>query len=125
MPADHTDLLSLQGALDSAEIIIPMLPEIRGPGAKDLIDQIARAVDSIAANISEGYGKGFCPDNIRYQKIAISSCTEAETRLTSAIRTGRLKNPAARRGIELLRRTRALIGGYIKWVERKMQEPPQ
>jgi len=109
----------------AAEIIIPILPGIRGPGARDLIDQFARAIDSIHSNIAEGYGKGFCPDNIRYLKIALSSATEAETRLEGAVRTGRLKHPDARRGIEQLRRARALIVGLVRHIEKRLRDDPQ
>jgi four helix bundle protein len=121
---DFRGLHAWQEAIRSGEIIIPILPRVRGPGAKDLIDQIARALDSIHSNIAEGYGKGFCPDNIRYQKIALSSACEAETRLEAAIRSGRLSHPDARRGIDQLRRTRALIRGLIKWIQRKLVDRP-
>lgn len=74
---------------------------------------------------AEGYGKGFCQDNIRYLKIANSSATEAESRLLSAIRTGRLKNPRAQEGVELLRRTRALTVRFMTYVEKRIRENPQ
>ena len=119
-PGDFRTMHSWQESIAAQQIIIPILRFIRGPGAKDLIDQIARAPDSIASNIAEGYGKGYCADNIRYQRIALSSACEAETRLEAAIQSGRLTHPDALKGIDRLRRTRALIRGYIRWVEKRI-----
>jgi len=121
-PGDFRGLESWKESIAAQEIIFPALPSIRGPGAKDLIDQIARALDSIPSNIAEGYGKGFCQDNIRFQKIALSSACEAETRLEAAARSGRLVHPDVQRGMDKLRRVRALISGYIKWVQRRIDE---
>jgi len=89
-----------------------------------MIDQIARSLDSIHANIAEGYGKGICADNIRFQKIAMSSCCEAETRLEALERSGRLKHPDLRRGIDQLRLTRTLIRGYIGWIQQRIDTKP-
>ena len=98
------------------EIGIPVLKHLRGPGATDLADQIARAMDSIHSNIAEGHAKGFSADNCRYLRIAMASANEVETRLEGAIRSGRLPESAGRPVVEQARRVRALIAGFIKHV---------
>lgn len=104
------------------QMLTPLLSRIHGPGAVDLVDQLARAADSVHSNIAEGHGKGLCPDQVRYLKIARSSAAEVQTRLEGAVATGRIDEASARPVIDQAKRVRALISGLIRYVERRIVE---
>jgi four helix bundle protein len=122
MAADFKDLDAFKESIILGAMITPVLRHIRGPGAADLIDQLARAADSVPANIAEGYAKGFCPDYVRYLKIALGSAGEIEARLEGAIATQRISEELARPVIVQARKVRALIRGFIRYVERRIAE---
>lgn len=109
-------------AIALLKMLMAILCRIRGPGAADLIDQLARAADSVHSNIAEGYGKGLCPDQVRYLKIARCSAAEVETRLEGAIATARTDEATVRPVILQAKRVQALISGYIRYVERRITE---
>jgi four helix bundle protein len=46
--------------------------------------QLVKAVDSIAANISEGFGRFFYKENIQFQYYARGSMSETKTWLTKS-----------------------------------------
>ncbi|NLF40996.1 four helix bundle protein [bacterium] len=56
--------------------------------------QIVRAVDSIASNIAEGYGRYALNDRKRFYHIARGSFEETKAWLRKAIRRGVISSPA-------------------------------
>jgi len=96
-----------QGAIDAAR-------RMSGFGTPAAADQIARAAESIPANIAEAYGRGFGKDGARFLRVARGSAAELESHLWLAERTGGVPGQLA---ADLLRRTqhvRALLRGLLQ-----------
>src|SRR6185503_9996190 len=81
-------------------------------------DQISEAVDSILANMSEGYEQSSDAGLAKYLYTSIGSTAEVVTRLTSAKRRGWITadelRPCADMGEEIGR----MLGGWIKYLAR-------
>ncbi len=114
MPGDFTDLVAWQQALALAADIALIDRRIRGSAAQAFRDQLRRAVESIPANIAEGYGRGFGADYGRFLRIASASAAEVESHLRVAVATGRIEEKAVTALIERCRRVRALIRGLYR-----------
>lgn len=96
-----------------------LIEQMTGPGLKEAVDQIAGCCESIPANIAEGYGRGIGKDCCRFFRIAISSASELESRLRSAVALGRIDEILAAPRIDRVRRVRALTVGLMRWMERR------
>jgi four helix bundle protein len=93
----------------------------RGPDAPRASKHLNEAADAISANIAEGYGKGFTPDNLRYLRIALSSADEVESRLRSSIAAGRISAERADIPLRRVRRVQSLIMGLSRYVEAQIR----
>ncbi len=114
MPGDFTDLVAWQQALALAADVALVDRRLRGAGAQAVRDQLRRAVESIPANIAEGYGRGFGADYGRFLRIASASAAEVESHLRVAVATNRIDEKAVTAIIERCRRVRALIRGLYR-----------
>jgi four helix bundle protein len=98
--------------------VLPLLP---GEEKWGLEQQIRRAVQSIPANIAEGYGRFYYQDNVRFCYIARGSLDETASHLVLAHELGfvpdSLFDRLAEEGEELVR----LLNGYIAYLKRSRQ----
>lgn len=113
MRGDLGDLLAWREAAELARLVLLAAKAMRGVGAAAAADQLARAAESIPANVAEAYGRGLGKDGARLLRVARGSATELESHLWIAERTGRIPEPVvgdlrARAG-----RVRALIRGLL------------
>lgn len=86
-----------------------------------LKDQIRRAVVSISSNIVEGYERKNNKEFIRFLRIAKSSCSESYVQLLLARDLGYLTHEAFEEGEKLCLDVSNLIGGFIKYLNNKIQ----
>jgi four helix bundle protein len=98
--------------------VLPVLPPEEKYG---LNQQIWRAVQSIPANIAEGYGRYYYRENIHYCYIARGSLVETLSHLVLAAELsylpGDIYKRLARESEDLVR----LINGYIAYLKRSKQ----
>ena len=117
MAADFVDLLAWQAGVALVRAVVGTAPEVRGPGADEVADQMLRAAESVPANVAEGYGRVSGRDCARFLRMAAASAAEVESHLRVAEATGRLSPHTADEVIALARRARALVVGLRKAVE--------
>ncbi len=117
MPGDFTDLVAWQEAVGLAADVAGIVRRLAGPGAFEVASQMRRAVESVPANIAEGYGRGLGRDFARFCRIAAASAAELESHLRVAVATGRLREEPAEPVIRRCRRVRALTRGLAQKVE--------
>jgi len=105
-------------ALDVYRNVLPLLPNEEKWG---LNQQIRRSVQSVPANIAEGYGRYYYQENVRFCYLARGSLEETLSHLVLAHELGYI--PAAiyqqliNDGEDLVR----LINGYIAYLKRSKQ----
>ena len=114
MAGDLGDLLVWREAAQLAEGAIAAARPMRGVGSVAAADQIARAAESIPANIAEAYGRGFGKDGARFLRVARGSAAELESHLWLAQRTGRVPGPEAAELLQKTRYVRALLRGLLR-----------
>ncbi len=94
-------------------IVIPALPKEERFA---LQEQLQRAVQSIPANLAEGYGRFHYADQIRFCYIARGSAEEVYTYLTLAHRLGYLADEPYHQINAALQSLKRLINGYIRFL---------
>lgn len=109
MAGDLCDLLAWREAAELARQVLLAAQRLHGVGAGAAADQLARASESIPANVAEAYGRGFGKDGARFLRMARGSATELESHLWLAERAGRLPQPLAADLLRHTRRVRALL----------------
>ena len=98
--------------------VIPHLPQQERFA---LQTQLQRAVQSIPANIAEGYGRYHYGDQIRFCYIARGSAEETFTFLTLAHRLGYLPETPYQQSVQAVERLKQMLNGYIRYL-RQQQE---
>jgi four helix bundle protein len=83
-----------------------------------LVDQLCRAVVSIAANIAEGSSRRSQADFYRFLEIALGSANEVECHLIIASDLGYLQQSEFEARIEDVNRVRAMLINFMKNVNR-------
>ena len=114
MGGDLVDLLAWREAASLAHAAIAAARCMSGVGSLAAADQLARAAESIPANIAEAYGRGFGRDGTRFLRVARGSATELESHLWLAERTGRVPGAVAGQLLRQTQRVRALLRGLIR-----------
>jgi four helix bundle protein len=113
---EHLELW--QVALDFAhkvcQQVIPMMPSEE---KWVLSTQLRRAVQSLPANIAEGYGRYYYQDNVRFCYIARGSLEETFSHLTLANRLNYLTDLQYSPLVEDIHRLRRLLNGYIAYLK--------
>lgn len=91
----------------------------RGEFNKDfgLKDQIQRAAVSSMTNIAEGFGCDSRKEFARFLGFARRSAVEVQSLLYAALDAGYINKTAFNSNYEQARKTKALIGGFIKSLE--------
>lgn len=117
MAADFVDLIAWQEGVALVREVVRLASQVRGPGARDLVDQVLRAAESVPANIAEGYGRGPGREFARFLRIAAASAAEVESHVRVAEASGRLAAEPAQRLVAQARRARALATGLCRSVE--------
>ena len=117
MAADFVDLIAWQEGVALVREVVRLAPQVRGPGARDLVDQILRAAEYVPANIAEGYGRASGRDFARFLAVAAASAAEVESHVRVAEVSGRLPADAASVLVARARRVRALVTGLRRAVK--------
>jgi four helix bundle protein len=97
-------------AVDVCQNIIPLFPNEEKWA---LSSQLRRAVQSIPANIAEGYGRYTCQDTIRFCYIARGSMTETMTHLILAKRMEYVDSDFIQTYLDRLTEIGKMLHGYI------------
>ncbi|TAE91724.1 MAG: four helix bundle protein [Verrucomicrobia bacterium] len=85
--------------------------------AKDTVGkQFVRAVDSIAANISEGYGRHHYKENIHFFHYARGSTEETQTWIEKSANRGLIEKTTARQLYRELNTLKKRLNAYIKTI---------
>jgi four helix bundle protein len=85
--------------------------------AKDAVGkQFVRAVDSIAANISEGYGRHHYKENIHFCHYARGSAEETQTWIEKSANRGLIEKTTARQLYRELNTLKKRLNAYIKTI---------
>jgi four helix bundle protein len=91
--------------------------------AKDTVGkQYVRAVDSISANIAEGFGRFGKKDKIRFYRYAKGSTYEAFDWTEKAFRRGLLTTEEYQEIFENLEKLPKLINTHIKYTDKNLSE---
>jgi four helix bundle protein len=87
-------------------------------------EQLARASDSIGANIAEGDGRGTYIDNRRFIRIARGSLNETRYFLRRAFRRGLLSKDQTDHFRPLLKELAPALNAYLKSIGPRSTKPP-
>ena len=105
---------SLAFAVKVCHEILPGLPT---PEKWSLTDQLRRSVQSIPANIAEGYGRFYFQESIRFCYIARGSLEETFSHLTLARRLDYLPDEDYRPLANEIQELRRMLNGYIAFLK--------
>jgi four helix bundle protein len=101
---------SLDYAVDVCQSVVPSFP----PEEKwALASQLRRAVQSIPANIAEGYGRYNYQETIHFCYIARGSMTETKTFLIMAHRLGYISKAESENYLNRLMELGKMLNGFI------------
>jgi four helix bundle protein len=81
--------------------------------------QIRKASVSATANISEGYGRYYFKEGIRFYRIARGSMYELKDHLISCHDIRFIDDSIFEKGLQLIEEAKAKLNGFIKFVEAK------
>jgi len=84
--------------------------------------QLCRAIDSVGANIAEGFGRCSRLDNARFTKIARASLFESKHWLMQANARRLLRNDVSSRFIERIENLIPRISAYINYLKKTENE---
>ena len=85
-----------------------------------LTSQLRRAGVSVAANFSEGAGRGSSREYIRFLRISLGSLSEIETLLTIAARIGYLSDDQMKPQFEKIKIITVQLNNLIKAIQKRI-----
>ena len=94
--------------------VLPLLPSQE---KWSLVDQLRRSVQSIPANIAEGYGRFYYQESIRFCYIARGSLEETFSHVTLAHRMGYLDDEMFLNLTCEIQEIRRMLNGYISFLK--------
>ena len=94
-----------------------ILPSLPTQEKWSLIDQLRRAVQSVPANIAEGYGRFYYQESIRFCYIARGSLEETLSHITLAQRLNYIKDETFQSLSNELQEIRRMLNGYISFLK--------
>ena len=112
-------------AVDVCQNVLPMLP-VEEKWA--LSSQLRRAVQSIPANIAEGYGRYNYQETIHFCYIARGSMAETKTHLVLALRLGYADSTMIQPYLNRLTELGKMLHGYISHLRKQksiVKEQPE
>ncbi len=101
-------------AKDVYENALPALPAEEKWALKE---QLRRSVQSVPANIAEGYGRFYYQESIRFCYIARGSREETFSHLTLAQQIGYLSSETHRKLAQEIDELRRMLNGYINFLK--------
>ena len=107
---------SYQLMLDVHHKLLPLLPKEEKYG---LADQVRRSSKSVGANISEGAGRFYFMDNVRFCYMARGSLDETLNHLLVSKDLGFCDNELYENLRAQIEEIRRLLNGYITWLKTK------
>lgn len=96
--------------------VVPLLPKEE---KWNLADQIRRSSKSVGANITEGYGRFYYKDRVRFCYNARGSLTETENHLIDARHLEYIPPQIYQKGRDLAGEAQRLLNGYIDYFKRE------
>ena len=106
---------SLELAVKVCQDILNLLPSYEKYA---LTTQLRRSVQSIPANIAEGYGRYYYQDNVRFCYIARGSLEETVSHLILASKLGYISEDVLISYMQLTDELRRMLNGYIAFLKR-------
>lgn len=117
-----TSLQVWQKAMDfTVSVCKEIIPNLPKEEQYALADQLRRAVQSIPANIAEGFGRYHYQDAIRFCHIARGSISEVYSHLTFARKMDYLNEDRHRELIQQIEEVHRMLNGYINFLRRSKQ----
>ena len=118
---DNKGLETLQvwqkSLLLAEEVCRNLLPRIPADERWSLTEQLRRSVQSVPANIAEGYGRFYFQESVRFCYIARGSLEESFSHLALAHRLGYLDDETHERLNDQIAGLRRMINGYISFLK--------
>lgn len=112
-------LLVWKKAVDLAvEICKSILPTFPNHEIYALSSQLRRSIQSVPANIAEGYGRFYYQEGVRYSYIARGSLEESRMHLLLAYRLNYLTDASFQQLDSRATEVRSLLNGYIAFLKR-------
>ncbi|MCD4672529.1 MAG: four helix bundle protein [Anaerolineaceae bacterium] len=106
-------------AVKVCRTILPRFPEDEKWA---LTAQFRRSVQSVPANIAEGYGRYSFQEGLRFGYIARGSLEEVYTQLTLAFELGYLNKVEYDVLVDELQNLRHLLNGYLAYLKKRQHE---
>jgi four helix bundle protein len=107
-----------QRAMDFAvKVCHQVLPLLPSQEKWSLIDQLRRSVQSIPANIAEGYGRFYYQESIRFCYIARGSLEETFSHISLAYRLNYLSDDVFQSLTGEIQEIRRMLNGYIAFLK--------
>ena len=94
-----------------------VLPSLPSQEKWSLVDQLRRSVQSIPANIAEGYGRFYYQESIRFCYIARGSLEETFSHITLAQRLNYLNDETFQSLTSEIQEIRRMLNGYISFLK--------
>lgn len=88
-----------------------------------LADDMLRAARSTTHNIAEGFGRFHFQENIQFCRMSRGSLYELKDQLICSMDEGFITIEQYREGMELIDRSIALLNGYIRYLNKKKEDP--
>ena len=110
------DLEIYKETLDISDIIWKLVLNWNGFEKNTVGSQLVRAIDSVGANISEGYGRGSKIDNARFAKIVRGSLFESKYWLVQANKRKLISDLEANQIISKIESLLPQISAYINYL---------
>jgi len=110
------DLEVYQISLDISDTIWNLVIRWDNFSRKNIGGQLLRAIDSVGANISEGYGRGSKIDNARFVKMARGSLFETKHWLTISHRRKLLSDKEVNEVLEEVEKLLPRLSAYINYL---------
>ena len=120
-------LLIWQRSLEFAKLVCKeVLPQLPSQENWALANQLRRAVQSIPANIAEGYGRYYFQESVRFCYIARGSLEETFSHLALAYKLEYLSDETHKNLTAEIQELRRMLNGYISFLKeskRGVSEP--
>ena len=107
-----------QRSLEFAKLVCKdVLPQLPTHEKWALVEQLRRSVQSIPANIAEGYGRYYFQESVRFCYIARGSLEETFSQLTLACKLEYLPDGTYKSLATEIQELRRMLNGYISFLK--------
>jgi four helix bundle protein len=118
-PTKLEDIQVYQRAMEIGEEVWLVVENWEYFNKKTIGEQWVRAIDSVAANISEGYGRYFYKENKNFCRYARGSLTESKTWLQKAYTRKLVTQEIYEKQYQKLGELHFMLNAYIKSIGNK------